>query len=102
MYKIILTKQAINDVSAIINYIEVKFENISSANYLYEEIKKKINSLNEFPERFVKVIVGKLEFHRMPVGKINVFYCVYKNNHTVTIARVLYSGVDIDQVAIIN
>ena len=78
------------------NYIEIKFENISSANYLYEEIKKNIYSLYEFPERFVKVIVGKLEFHRMPVGKINVFYCVNKNNHTVTIARVLYSGADIN------
>ena len=60
------------------------------------------DTLCDFPERYPKQIVNSLVCHRMPIKNFNLFYCVDKNNLTVTIARVLYSGMDINQVAIMN
>lgn len=102
MFQIIISKLAFDDISNIKEYIARKLENPDSANSYYEEIRAKILSLSEFPERFTKLVINKMTYHRMPVEKFNIYYRVNKSNQTVTIARVLYGGTDVNQVAIIN
>lgn len=102
MYKIIISIEAVADVAKIIDYIENQLNNPQSANLLYEDIRSKILSLDEFPNRFEKVTIGKLCYHRASVRNFNIYYCVDTNSQIVTIARVLYSGRDINQVAIKN
>lgn len=102
MYRIILTKQAVRDILSIMEYISISLDNKTASDAFYVQIRKKIKSLSEFPNRFSEIMINKTKCHRMPVDKFNVYYCVDKQSQTVTIARVLYSGIDINQVAIIN
>jgi len=73
-----------------------------SASLFYEEVRAKILSLKEFPERYQEIESGGIYCHRMSVKNFNIYYQIDKNSQTVTIARVLYGGMDINQVAIIN
>ncbi len=102
MYRIRVLKEALADIIKIIDYIETQLDNPQSASKLYEEIRSKILLLSEFPKRFEKVVVKKLCYHRASVKKFNIYYCVDDKSQIVTIVRVLYSGRDIKQVAIIN
>ena len=102
MFQIIISEKAIKDITSIREYIEKRLSNPISADSFYEELRSKILSLTEFPGRFSRILIGGLYYHRMPVKSFNVYYCVNQNSQTVTIARVLYSGMDINQVAIIN
>lgn len=102
MFQIIISRQAFDDVSNIKEYIARKLENPVSANSLYEKIRFKILLLGDFPERFAKIVINKTVYHRMPVERFNIYYRVDNSNHKVIIARVLYGGTNIDQVAIIN
>ena len=102
MFSVTISIFALADISAICEHIEKRFDNPIAANSFYEEARLKILSLNEFPERFPKVAIDGKYLHRMPVKNFYVYYRVNKISQTVTIARVLYSGMDINQVAFIN
>ena len=102
MFKLVYTKQFYVDIWFIKAHISQTLANPQSAINITNSIVDKSESLCDFPERFPKIKVGNNEYRQMPVNKFNVFYCVDKNSQTVTIARVLYSGMDINQVAIIN
>lgn len=100
MYKIHISEVALTDIAKIGDYIENQLDNQKAASLLYEEIRSMILSLTDFPNRFAEVVVGKLCFHRVSVKNFNIYYCVDIKSQTVTIARVLYSGMDINLVAI--
>ena len=102
MYKIQFTDQSVEDVSLIAVHIKYRLKNPESSEMIQRELFAKMRSLKDFPERFVKITINGQQFHRMPVNSFNVYYYVDKEHQTVTIARVLYSGMDINQVAIIN
>ena len=49
-HNIVISKTAINDISEIIEYIEI-FDSQNKANYVLNEIEKKISSLSILPSR---------------------------------------------------
>ena len=102
MYKLDYSKQFFKDIQLIQDYIALALGNPIASQKIAKEIMDRADALCDFPERYPKQIVNSLVYHRMPIKNFNLFYCVDKNNLTVTIARVLYSGMDINQVAIMN
>ena len=102
MYKVIYTSQFYVDIWYIKNHITYVLNNPNSGQAIFNEIMDRTEALCDFPERYSKLLINNLEYRRMPIKNFNVYYCVDKISQTVTIARVLYSGIDINQVAIIN
>lgn len=102
MFSIIITTFAYADIIAICEHIENQLNNPVAADSFYEEVRAKILSLDEFPERYPKVVIDGICLRRMSVKNFNIYYHVNKVSQTVAIARVLYSGMDINQVAIMN
>lgn len=102
MYEIVISRIALNDIVSISEYIKNRFDNPLAAISFRENVREKILSLSDFPERYEKINIGKIYCHKVCVKNFNIYYSVNKSDHKVTIARVLYSGMDINQVAIIN
>lgn len=88
------------DILIIKLYIKNTLKNPNSAKQISGEIIDKIYSLDFSPERYVEVELHGIRIRKMPVRNYNVFYSVDKDNQIVTVVRILYSGVDINKVAI--
>ena len=102
MFKVVYSLQFYVDIWLIKDYISFTLRDSKSAQSIIDEIMNKSESLCDFPDRYPIRFVGNTKYRRMLVKKFNVYYCVDKKTHTVTIARVLYGGLDINQVTIIN
>ena len=102
MYKVAYSPQFYIDIWLIKKYITYKLNNPKAGQSITDEVMNRMEELCEFPERYSKIRIKNLEYHRMPIKKFNVYYCVDRKSHIVTIVRVLYGGSDINQVAIIN
>lgn len=100
MYCIVYSEQARVDIFCIKVYIKHKINNPNYASKLSDNLKQRIRSLKFSPERFVEIDINGCQYRRMPVEKYNVYYSVDKENETVTIQRILYGGLDINQVAL--
>lgn len=63
--------------------------------------RKAIRALEIMPERFPVYESNSLrgiKFHKLPVDNYVVFYIVDKGNNIIKIIRILYGGMDIDNV----
>lgn len=98
-YQVIVNIKARIDLEHIFEYVTLELKNPYAAMNIYYEISSAISSLDEFPERFVEA-KGFSGIHKRNVGKYIIYYSIDKEKQIVTVVRILYSGVDINQVAI--
>ncbi len=98
-YKLVISELAAYDLVTIGNYIKNELLNPEAAERIYFKIRSKIDNLVYFSEIFQEIIVHSRKYRRMPVEKYNVFYLINKKSKTITIVRVLYTGIDISKVA---
>ena len=102
MFKVVVSEQAIKDINSIKDYITKVLCNPKAASDLIKKIRSAMHNLDYNPERFQEILIDDLSIRRIPINKYNIYYKVETNNRIVTIARILYGGVDINQIAIIN
>ena len=99
-YSIELTEKAEDDLRNIYKYIaEVLLVPVIAAGQL-ERIKDGILNLEELTERFriyEKEPWYSRGIHQMPVNNFIVFYIAEKDKKIVTVIRILYGGMDIDE-----
>ena len=100
MYKIEFSEQASIDITYLKFYLKFVIKNPNYAESISTEIMNAIYSLDFSPERFSKIDIGPANIRRMPIKKYNIYYSVDKEKLIVTVIRILYSGIDINKVAI--
>ena len=99
-YQIIITKQADTDLREIYEYISYSLHEPVSALRQLERIENSILSLDEMPGRFR--LYEREPWHsrgvcQMPVDNFIVFYIPQTEDKTVTVIRVLYGRMNIDE-----
>lgn len=96
-YNVQITKEALNDMEEIYNYISDRLCAPQAALKQYNRIADAILTLDYFPERNA-VLQSRHEYYksirRMIVGKYSVFYVI--NGDNVIAFCVLYSASDIE------
>ena len=98
-YKIIYSPLAVDDLRSIYLYIANTLKAKLAATNQANAIRKAIRALEIMPERFPMYESKSLHsttFHKLPVNNYVVFYIVDKEKHIVTIVRIFYGGMDID------
>lgn len=73
------------EVKSIIYYIKVKFKQPLVAKEFYNNIVKKISSLDYMPERYMKVNFSNnrnINIHKLPIKDYLIIYEVNKNTRT--------------------
>ena len=97
-YKVEITKEALQDMEDIYNYIANELLSPENAMGQYNRIAGKILRLDMFPEKF-KVLESerekKRELRRLVVDNYSVFYVI--NEDRVIVTNVLYSASDIEK-----
>lgn len=94
-YRVIYSPAAYNDLDGIVSYIIETYKDVKAARSLSELIRSKIRSLTDMPERYPTVEWepwSSENMHKIPIRKLIVFYSVNIIEKTVTVARILYSG----------
>lgn len=107
-YQIEYLPSALRDLTEIADYIGVKLNNPEAADRLSETIVSTIEKLTEMPYRYpidspaasFTVNPLKMEYRKMVVRNYLVFYWVNEEKQHVTIARVIYSGRNIDNILV--
>lgn len=100
-YKVIYSPAAYKDLDAIVLYIVTHFKDKRAAKSLADEIRIKIKSLSDMPERYALVDWepwASMNIHRFPVRNYVVFYSVNHDRKLVTVVRIFYSGQDIENI----
>ena len=98
-YKIIYSPLAVDDLRSIYLYIANTLKAKLAATNQANAIRKAIRALEIMPERFSIYESKSLHsatFHKLPVNNYVVFYIVDKEKHIVTIVRIFYGCMDID------
>ena len=101
-FRVFHSDESYSDLRSIFRYICINLWNHIAANNLYEKIEKRIDSLEFCPERFQLVdndnpcLCGLRVTH---VDNFNIYYRVDNEKEIVTIVRVLYCGVDLNNIA---
>lgn len=102
-YLVVQSTKSLNDIDSIFFYISEILENKQSAILIFQKIKARIDSLELFPERFQCIKdtpVNLKDMRATYVGKYTIYYRVNKEEMIVNVDRVIYSGIDISQLAI--
>ncbi len=96
-YKVEITREALQDMEDIYNYIAVDLLSPENAMGQYNRIADEILTLDSFPERY-RIMESepekKMELRRMLVDNYSVFYTICENKVIVT--DVLYMASDIE------
>ena len=96
-YKVEITREALQDMEDIYNYIATDLLSPENAIGQYNRIADEILSLDYFPERY-RIMESesekRMELRRMPVDNYSVFYTIREDNVIVT--DVLYTASDIE------
>jgi len=96
-YKVEITKEALQDMEDIFNYINIELLSPENAIGQYNRIADEILKLDSFPERF-RIMDSepekKMELRRMLIDNYSVFYTIHNNRVIVT--NVLYTASDIE------
>lgn len=103
MYKIKYTKNAIDDLDSIYNYISSKFHAPDTAQEQVQRIRDKISTLKNFPMRHHarnNLSWKKSDLRVFPVDNYNVLYVVDEKKTLIRIMRILYCRVDINSIFI--
>jgi toxin ParE1/3/4 len=97
-YRVIISKQAEEDLRSIFEHIAWELQSVSTAANQLARLEKEICDLDHMPERFRVYDVEPWRTRNlriMPVDNYLVFYIPDRNAHTVSIIRVMYGGRDI-------
>ncbi len=92
---------ALEDLKAIHSYIVYELRSPIAAKRLERRIRDEIRSLDYFPERYAVVDYDQLAsigLRRVPVGNYIVYYLIDLEKLTVTVARILYGGLSIENI----
>lgn len=96
-YKVEITKEALQDMEDIYNYIAVELLSPENAMGQYNRIANEILTLDAFPQRY-RIMDSepekRIELRRMLVDNYSVFYTIRDNKVIVT--DVLYTASDIE------
>ncbi len=96
-YKVEITREALQDMEDIYNYIAVDLLSPENAMGQYNRIADEILTLDSFPERY-RIMESepekKMELRRMLVDNYSVFYRICEDKVIVT--DVLYTASDIE------
>lgn len=96
-YKVEITKEALQDMEAIYNYIATELLTTDNAMGQYNRIADAIMMLGVFPEKYRLLeseIEKQREMRRMIVDNYSVFYII--RDDRVIVTNVLYSASDIE------
>ena len=98
--KIVYTFQAQQDLKNIYEYIAYSLLVPDTARSMYQQIIQSARSLEYMPER--NPLYQEEPWHSqgvrfIPVKNYLLFYTVNNETHTVSIARILYGGMDINR-----
>lgn len=99
-YGVKLTERAEDDLRNIYEYIARVLLVPGIAASQLERIEDGILNLEEMPERFriyEKEPWYSRGIHQMPVNNFIIFYTAEKDKKSVTVIRILYGGMDIDE-----
>lgn len=96
-YKVEITKEALQDMEDIYNYIAIELLAPENAMGQYNRIADEILTLDTFPERF-RIMDSepekRMELRRMLVDNYSVFYTI--RDERVIVTNVLYTASDIE------
>lgn len=96
-YKVEITKEALQDMEDIYNYIAIELLSPENAMGQYNRIANEILTLDAFPQRY-RIMDSepekRIELRRMIVDNYSVFYTIRDNKVIVT--DVLYTASDIE------
>lgn len=96
-YKVEITREALQDMEDMYNYIAVDLLSPENAMGQYNRIADEILTLDSFPERYrimESELEKKMELRRMLVDNYSVFYTICEDKVIVT--DVLYTASDIE------
>lgn len=100
--QVIYSTEALEDLRDIYSYIANELLMPETTGRQIDRIRREIRSLNEMPSKY-RVVDWEpwksMHMHQMPVDKYDVFYLVDDSLMTVSIARVVYSGRNLQQIA---
>lgn len=99
IYEVNTTKQADADLRRIYEYITFELLSPDNAEGQLDRLEKHIIGLEEFPEKFrpyEKEPWRSRGLRVMPVDNYLVFYIPDKDEGIVTVIRVMYAGMDVD------
>jgi len=102
-YKVIIEEPAGQDLRDIYKYIAETLMEPQTAERLVKRIRKAIEGLDQMPERFP--LYDSEPWRSEGIRRLNIenfaaFYIVVKDNLTVSVLAVMYSGRDIDKILI--
>ena len=96
-YKVEITKEALQDMEDIYNYIALELLSSENAMGQYNRIADEILTLDTFPQRY-RIMDSEsekqMELRRMPVDNYSVFYTI--RGDKVIVTDVLYTASDIE------
>lgn len=102
-YKVEITKEALQDMEDIYNYIAIDLLAPDNAMGQYNRIADEILTLDTFPERF-RIMDSepekRMELRRMLVDNYSVFYTI--RDERVIVTDVLYTASDIEARVYLN
>lgn len=99
-YTVKISEQADRDLRGIYEYIAFSLFSERNAVHQLRRLENAISGLSYMPERFKKYEIEPWKdrgLRKMPVDNYIVFYSVDRNNHAVTVIRVLYNKCDTEK-----
>ena len=103
LYKLEYLPVARRDILDITKYISQELKNPQAAEQLITSLVNKLDSLTEMPyiyPSFVPIRQLDKEYRKVRVGSYMIFYWVDEYTKVITIARVIYSKRDIENILI--
>ena len=101
MYKIEFLPLAKKDIDDIIYYISHNLKNITASKKLRDLFMQSLDNIIEFPygsSRYQSVGTLKYEYRSYRVKNFLMFYIVNEKQKLITIVRVLYQKMDINNI----
>ena len=95
IYRVIYSQFSIEDLLNIDGYISNILQNESAANNISQTLLTNIGSLSYLPYRHM---VYKNDIRKMVVKRYSVFYTVDESNNSVNIIRILFNGMDANNI----
>ncbi len=100
-YTVGYSEEALNDLREIYAYIANELLVPETAAMQVGRIRKEVRSLGFMPTRHVLVDWEpwhSMKMHQLPVDNFIVYYLVDDEGMTVTVARIIYGGRDIEEI----
>lgn len=102
LYRVEYSQEALVDIKSIYTYISQILHAPLTARRQVNRIRKEIRDLEAFPTRYVLVEWEpweSMKMHRLPIDNYVVFYLVDEQAMAVKIARIVYGGRNLEDLA---